>query len=435
MKNRGNRKVYFVFSRYTHLMTVAWLAGFMTFYLVLTSGCDITGSGADADPAPPGQMRELTAQEQVLVDGANHFTFDILHKIAEEIPEQSFFASPLSISMAFGMALNGADGVTYTQMRDVFGHEGLSNDEINKAFRDLIRLLTQLDPMVRIEIANSIWYRQGFDVLREFLETNEEYFDAEIAGLDFSDPGAVDIINNWISDKTNGLIDEMLEQIGRDVVMYLINAIYFRADWTIAFDPDNTRDRPFTTGAGDQIEVPLMWVRENFRFYRNDEWKVVDLEYGEEGDFSFTAFLPADSERLGDFAGSLTPQVYEAMLSQLERDTVEVFMPRFEIDFDYGSLKDDLESMGLQLPFDDHRADFSRIHPEAPLYISDVLHRAVIKVDEQGSEAAAVTVVEGSFLSVGPSHPVIRLNRPFLFFIRENSSNTILFMGKYAGDG
>ncbi len=391
--------------------------------------CDVTD--ADKNDTDTVKMRELSPQEQVLVDGSNDFTFSLLGKLADTASDESFFASPLSISMAFGMTLNGTDGETYEQMRDFFSHEGLSNEEINIAFRDLIDLLTRLDPQVRMEIANSIWYHRSFEVLEEFLQTNAEYFDAEIADLDFNDPAAVDIINNWISDKTNGLIEEMIQQIDPEVILYLINAIYFKADWTVQFDPEDTREEQFTTGTGEQIEVPMMRVRDEFGYFENDDWQVVDLPYGN-GDFSFTALLPADRDDPGAFAGSLIRQEFEAITSQIERDTVSVYMPRFEIDYKYEDIMSDLTSMGLTIPFSES-ADFARINPVEDLFISDVLHRAVIKVDEEGSEAAAVTVIEIGRESVGPVELSIRLDRPFQFFIRENSSNTILFMGKYSG--
>ncbi len=409
--------------RYHRLSLIVILFLFIT-------GCDVADADKDNKDGIP--MRELSAQEKLLVEGSNEFTFELLHKLSQTASDESFFASPLSISMAFGMALNGADGETYDQMRDFFSHDGLSNEEINTAFRDLIDLLTRLDPQARMEIANSIWYRRGFEVLEEFLQTNADYFDAEIADLDFGDPAAVDIINGWINDKTNGLIEEMIDEIGPDVVMYLINAIYFKADWTVQFDSEDTRDEKFTTGTGEQIDVPMMRVREAFGYFGNEDWQVVDLPYGD-GAFSFTAFLPADRHNLGEFAGTLTRQEFDAITSQIVEDTVNVYLPRFEIDYDYGDIMDDLQDMGLTLPFDGGIADFSRINPVEDLFISDVMHRAVIKVDEEGSEAAAVTVIEISRTSVGPVELTIRLDRPFLFFIRENNSNTILFMGKYAG--
>lgn len=398
--------------------------------VVLLTGCNVADSGPGDDMRQP--MRELSVQEKILVENANDFTFSVLERLAITTADESFFVSPLSITMAFGMALNGTDGETYDQMRDFFGNSGLSNTEINQAFRDLISLLTELDPKVRMEIANSVWYRRGFEVIQDFLDANQEFFDAEIADLDFADPSAIDIINGWISDKTNGLIDEMIDEIGPDVVMYLINAIYFKADWAIQFDPDDTRQEPFTTGTGDRVDVPMMRVKDSFGYTESSKWYVVDLPYGS-GDFSFTAFLPKENTDLSAFAGSLTREEFVSIISQIEEDTVSVYMPRFEIDFDYEDIMDELIDMGLTLPFDQNAADFSRINPDEQLFISNVMHRAVIKVDEEGSEAAAVTVIEISRTSVGPVELSIRLDRPFLFFIRENSSNSILFMGKYAG--
>lgn len=412
--------------RSTYLSVISIIA----IAVVLLTGCNLTDSGSDDDKRQ--QMRDLTAQEQILVENANDFSFSVLDRLAQTTTEESFFVSPLSITMAFGMALNGTDGETYDQMRDFFGNKGLTNTEINKAFRDLISLLTELDPKVRMEIANSVWYRRGFEVIQDFLDVNQEYFDAEIADLNFADPSAVDIINGWINDKTNGLIDKMIEEIGPDVVMYLINAIYFKADWTIQFDPEDTRDEPFTTGAGNKVTVPMMRVKDSFGYAESSNWYVVDLPYGS-GDFSFTAFLPKDHTNLSAFAGSLTKEEFVSITSQIDKDTVSVYMPRFEIDFDYEDIMDELIAMGLTLPFDPDAADFSRINAEEQLFISDVMHRAVIKVDEEGSEAAAVTVIEISRTSAGPVELSIRLDRPFLFFIRENSSNSILFMGKYAG--
>lgn len=400
----------------------------LTLALLLLSSCNVLGS----EEAPRVSMRELSAQEQVLAGASNEFAFDLLSKLGQTEPEKSFFVSPLSITMAFGMALNGTANETYEQMHGFFGQQDLTNDQINIAFRSLIDLLTQLDPKVHMEIANSVWYRKGFEVIRDFLETNAEYFHAEVADLDFSDPSAPDIINGWINDKTNGLIDEMIEAIGPDVVMYLINAIYFKADWTVSFDRELTRDEFFTTAKDDRVEVPMMRVKDEFGYYSANGMQVVDLPYGD-GHFSFTAILPALRPVPGQMPRVFSSLEFENMVAGLEKQEVTVIMPRFEIDYDYEDIMKDLIDMGLTLPFDGSKADFSRINPEEELFISDVMHRAVIKVDEEGTEAAAATVIEISRTSVGPPELIIRLDRPFLFFIRENSSNTILFMGRYTG--
>jgi serine protease inhibitor len=406
-------------------------------FVLAFAGCDVTDTGK-ADISERQLPRELSAQEKLLVEGSNDFAFRLLHKLLEKEPDDSFFASPLSISTAFAMAINGAAGETREEMIDFFGHRGMTVDEINRAFRDLILLLTTLDEQVRFDIANSVWYREGYPVLQEFLDVNKEYFDAEVRPLDFGRPDAPDIINAWINEKTEGLIEKMIDQIGPDVIMYLINAIYFNGDWTVQFNPDDTRDEPFTRGDGSKVQVPMMRVADSFRYHIDEEWTALDLWYGEAG-FSFTALLPtgaSDPGLLGQMGQELTFGRFEAIVSDLKQDTVNVYMPKFEIDYEIEEFPKDLKAMGLVKPFDGRVADFSNITREEPLVISDVMHRAVIKLDEEGTEAAAVTVIEFSRVSSGsgePSRITIRLDRPFLFFIRENTSNTVSFMGKYEG--
>lgn len=406
---------------------------FLSIPSLLLAGCDL--NRVDDSPESERELpRELSAQEKIVAEGSNTFSFDLLQMLNEKENGNSFFVSPLSISIAFGMALNGAEADTYEQMRDFFGYDGLTRDEINRAKRDLTELLTTVDPSVIMNIANSVWYREGFQVKDEFLEKNQNYYAAEVRDLDFSDPAAPDIINGWIEDKTEGLIKEMIEQIGPEVVMYLINAIYFKGDWTIQFDPEETQDAPFYLDNGETTEVPMMQAREKYRYYIDDEWTALDLWYGKAG-FSFTALMPTEDVSLHEQAGGLTKEQFTSITSQLEADTVNIFMPKFELDYTIKGFPEDLKDMGLTLPFSD-QANFTGISEGAPLQISDVLHRAVIKLDEEGSEAAAVTVIEfGITGGGGPSYKTIRLDRPFLFFIRENSTNTILFMGSYSGTG
>jgi serine protease inhibitor len=405
--------------------------------MLLVPACDVADSG---DPGMKERQlpRELSAQEKLLVEGSNDFAFRLLHKLLEKEPDDSFFASPLSISTAFAMAINGAAGQTYDQMRDFFGHRGLTRDEINRAFLQLIVLLTTLDEQVRFDIANSVWYREGYPVLQEFLDVNKEYFDAEVRPLDFDRPDAPDIINAWINEKTEGLIEEMIDQIGEDVVMYLINAIYFKGDWTVQFDPDDTRDHPFTRSDGSKTEVPMMQVADKFRYHIDDEWTALDMWYGDAG-FSFTALMPTAGPADGGLdllAHELTHARFESITSGLKSDTINVYLPKFEIDYEIEKFSLDLMDMGLTIPFTHGLADFTKITLEDPLVISEVLHRAVIKLDEEGTEAAAVTVIGGAMAVSFPGRPMritIRLDRPFLFFIRENTSNTIMFMGKFEG--
>jgi len=403
--------------------------------ILLLGGCDIFSSVDDSDREGSDinrqQLRKLSASEQIMVEGSNDFAFNLLHKLNEKEQGHSYFVSPLSISTAFSMAINGARGETFEQMRDFFGYSELNLEEINQANRELIDLLTQLDPKVVMNIANSIWYRQGVSVKPEFLDNNREYLGAEVEEMDFSDPGAPDIINAWIEESTEGMIEEMIDQIDGDVIMFLINAIYFNGDWTIQFDPEKTREEPFYLQDGSTVNVPLMRARDEFRTYRDERWTALDLWYGEAG-FSFTALLPNGDGDLTERVADLTAERFAAITDQLSEETVDIYVPRFELEYEIEDFPGDLIDMGLTLPFGSG-ADFTGI-ADLALEISDVMHKAVIELDETGSEAAAATVIEIRETSAGGDQiGVVRLDRPFLFFIRENSSNTILFMGTYTG--
>ncbi|MCC5906120.1 MAG: serpin family protein [Balneolaceae bacterium] len=408
----------------------------LSLFLILSSfflftGCDLTESDKTPDRELP---RQLSVQELMVAEASNNFSFRLLHMLREKEEGRSFFVSPLSISTAFGMALNGSETETYEQMRDFFGFDGMTREEINNAYKDLIELLTTLDPQVVMNIANSVWIREGFPVKEPFLDNNRNYFDAEVRELDFGRPDAPDIINNWIEDKTEGLIEEMIDQIGPLVVLYLINAIYFNGDWTVQFDPDETKDAPFYLADDTATDVSMMQARQQFRYFEDDTWTALDMWYGDAG-FSFTALIPTGNTPLDEVISDLSLSRFESITQNLQEDTLNVFVPKFELDYEIEQFPEELQQMGLTLPFDELKADFSGINEEEQLYISNVLHRAVIKLDEEGSEAAAVTVIEISRESSGggSAYKTIRLDRPFLFFIRENNTNTILFMGAYSG--
>ncbi len=388
-------------------------------------------------------FRELSQGESVLSGGSNDFAFRLLQVLQDKEGTDSYFFSPLSITTAFGMALLGADGETYRELRDFFELHELDRPQIKEAYRDLVDLLITLDEQVIMNIANSIWHRDDVELLEQFIEENREYLNAEVRGLDFDDPAAPDTINAWIEEKTEGLIEEMIDEIPSDMILYLINAIYFKGDWTIQFDPELTRDRTFIRPGGEEVKIPTMHAGDNFRAYQDEDWTVLDMWYGDAG-YSFTAFMPTNADTtLDDMVGggSLTPEKFGEITDNLmERDSLQVYMPKFGIDYEIEGFERDLQDMGLTIPFIDpfhplsNGADFSRITGSEELFISEVLHRAVIEVNEEGSEAAAVTVIE---MAIGTGYeppPEIRFNRPFLFFIRENTTNTILFMGSYTGD-
>ncbi|QXD14207.1 serpin family protein [Rhodocaloribacter litoris] len=394
--------------------------------LVALGGCSFLAS-EDAPPFERAELRPLTSTEQAVIEADNGFGLRLFRTLHEAEPGQNLFISPLSVSMALGMTLNGAAGETRAAMEATLGKTGLSEEAINAAYRDLIDLLTRLDPEVRLDIANSIWYRQGFNVLPGFLDLNRTYFDAEVRGLDFRDPATVRVINNWVKEKTQGKIDRIIEQVAPDHMMYLINAIYFKGAWQYAFDRNATRDAPFHNLDGTSTTVPMMTLEGTLPVYGAEGFSAVDLPYGDSL-FSMTIVLPAvGAERdVNALAASLDGATWEAWIRQLAPQKVKLLLPRFKLTYD-ASLKQALAKMGMEVAFTDD-ADFSRMTPER-VRISDVLHKTFVEVNEEGTEAAAVTGVIIEVTSM-PRTTVIEVNRPFLFFIRERHSGTILFMGK-----
>ena len=327
--------------------------------------------------------------------------------------------------MALGMTLNGANGDTYDAMKSTLELSGLTEDEINQSYKDLIDLLTNLDEEVIFNIANSIWHRENFNVEQLFLDTNKEYFDAEVQGLDFSDPAAKEVINNWVDDKTNGLIDKIIDgNIPADVVMYLINAIYFKGVWAGEFDKVDTSDESFNNSDGSTSTVPLMFQKNDFLYAVTDDYQAVDLMYGDSL-FSMTVILPNQGVDINNLVETFD---INDLSNQFYSTEIHLYLPKFELEWK-SSLNDVLKAMGMDIAFDSDRADFKRINSDGGLFIDDVLHKTFIKVDEEGIEAAAVTSVSIGVTSM-PQTTYFRVDRPFIFMIHDHHTETILFVGK-----
>ena len=400
-----------------------WLSSPATLLLLAVTGCGelFTGPGADEITELP---RALSAAEVAVINGSNRFAFDLLAQANRA--GDNLFLSPLSASMALGMTMNGAAGETWNQMRDVLGFGSLAEGEINASYESLLELLVGLDPAVETAIGNSVWTRQGFPVHSDFLDTVRESFDAEVAELDFASPSASARINEWVKAATNGRIEDIVPAgIPANVVMYLINAIYFKGSWTFQFDPDDTRTEPFHLDDGSTRTVPLMTLRREFRYQENSRFQAVDIPYGGRA-FSMTVLLPRQGVSVDTLAASLDEAEWEEITGGFGDTDVLLFLPRFRLAYER-TLNDDLAALGMVDAFD-HRADLSRLSPVGGLWISEVKQKSWVDVNEEGTEAAAATVVT----VVDSAGHVVRADRPFLFFIRERLSGTILFAGKLA---
>jgi serine protease inhibitor len=381
------------------------------------------------NPKSPVQIT-LSQQQKDLVVSNNAFGLEIFRAIASNDTESvNSFISPLSISLALAMTYNGSNGATRTEMQNTLQFPNLSQDEINGYFQKLTDELTSIDSRVNLKIANSIWYRQGFSVLPSFLQVNQDYYDANVQSLDFNNPASVNTINNWVSDKTNNRIQKVINNIDPTLVMFLINAIYFKGSWSQEFEKNGTHEQPFYLTPGSSINVPMMHQKGSFNYLTSEKFRAVEMPYGQ-GNFTMLVLLPKDGYSASDITSALTAENWDSWTSGLNKAQVEIRFPRFKFEYER-TLNDDLKSLGMIKAFSDTEADFTNINPNGGLYISFVKHNSFVEVNETGTEAAAVTTVGVGTTSAGPPQYIdFNANKPFIFAIRESTTNAILFMGK-----
>jgi len=399
--------------------------------------CLVLGLSACSSPAGPQEVehieslpRPLTDAELALAEASEAFAFDFLREVArDEDPSRNIFVSPLSASMALGMALAGAEGGTFEAMRAALRLGALDRAQIGVSYRSLIDLLSGLDPTVRLEIGNSVWHRDGFALEEAYVSEVERDFLARVQGLDFDDPGAADVINAWVREATDGLIDGIVDPpIDPLTVAFLINAIYFEGAWTLQFDPERTAHGDFRRSDGSTVSVPFMSMRdEAFPYAETPDYQAIELPYGGEA-FAMTVVLPSEAVGIDTFVESLDAEAWSGIIAGLLKRELLVELPRFTLEYEK-SLNDVLEALGMEVAFDPGAADFSRMHRDAidlQLHISRVKQKAFVDVDEEGTRAAAVTSVE---MKVTSAPLMFRADRPFLFAIRERLSGALLFTG------
>jgi len=369
----------------------------------------------------------LTPAQQARVSQENAFALHLLQQTIMRTDEPNVVLSPLSISVALGMARNGAVGETKTEMETALHLTGLEDSTINTYYKTLIEGLPVVDKNVEVAQANALWYKEGFQIKAPFLQTNADYFKTMVVALDFDSPDAVTTINDWCAEHTHNRITSIIDQIGPYVRMYLTNAVYFKGAWQRPFDPKQTVDGQFNTTATTQKAIKLMNLIDTFAYAADDKAQYIDLPYGE-GDYAMTLLLPMPGLAVDDLLDELTAESITSMLASLRLQQLSLTLPRFRTTCSF-EMKDPLSAMGMQTAFTEW-ADFSGIS-DIPLMISAVKHKTFLEVTEEGTEAAAVTAVEFTNTSL-PSYPFVVVDRPFLFLIREKESGVILFAGKVA---
>ncbi len=367
--------------------------------------------------------------DQRLVDGNTGFGLNLFRTLVEKAPEENIFISPASVSLALAMTYNGAAGDTRQAMKEALRLQGMTRQDLNKAFADLNSILLNPDPKVELAIANSLWAREEVDFHEDFLHRNRDYFGARITVLNFNDSGAADTINAWVKEQTRGKIEDIVEQpIDPLTILFLINAIYFKGEWSEQFDPSLTRNIPFYSADGSSNEHPVMFQSKEYRYLKENGFQVVSLPYGKNERVSIYIFLPEPEVAIEDFYQQLTADNWQRWMNSFTVMEGDVGLPRFKFEYET-SLKEVLEDLGMGVAFDPAAADFSGMRPTPPdLFISEVKHKTFIEVNEEGTEAAAATSVEVRVTSMPVKFNLIA-DRPFFFAIVDDKTATILFMG------
>lgn len=396
--------------------------------LLAVSSCDKNNSNQHA-----GKDLALNASEMEIVGKSNQFALHLFHESLTNLPEnENALVSPLSIQAALAMTWQGTKGQTHEAIAEAIGLHGVDTDLINSYFKKLINDLPALDPKTRLDIANSIWYRQGFDVIPAFLDVNRSFYQAEVHALDFDDPAAADRINQWVKTNTNNKIEKIVNQLDRDLVMLLVNAVYFKGSWAQEFEESDTYSDEFRYGAEHAQVTQARYMKADFTYpyISTSEFEAVELPYGD-NKYSMLVIKPRDGVRPAELIQTLSNEA--AWTTRLDTEAMTsrkmiLSLPKFK--FSYANkLNDELTNLGMGIAFTP-AADMTGINAGGQLMISEVNHKTFIEVNEEGTEAAAVTSVGVVLTSAGPQPLQLKLDRPFLFAIREKSSGLIIFMGQ-----
>jgi len=370
--------------------------------------------------------KQLQTIPTTFSDQSSEFAFDFLKKHnSEEKADKNYFVSPLSLHVALGMLLNGADGKTKEEIQKGLR---LSSDLTanNNIYKSLIESLPNSDPKVTNTIANSVWYRNSFTVEKSFLDVLKTSFNATVSAEDFNNTATVGKINTWASDNTNGKIKKVIEQIDPSQVMFLMNALYFKGDWKIPFKVENTRDENFVGTIGTKA-VKMMNMLENVKYAKRTDYQALELAYGE-GNYVMTILLPNEKTPVSKVINTMSGTEWKSLNTAFSEQKVIVGLPKFTLEYET-NLNKVLENMGMPTMFSD-AADLSKISaPAGKIKVGFVKQNTFVAIDEKGTEAAAVTTIDIKLTSA-PILPEFICNRPFAFFISEKQSNTILFVGK-----
>ena len=369
--------------------------------------------------------QEVSPETERIVNAYNEFGFRVFKQLTLPAAQANVFIAPSSIAVALTIAYNGAAGETKKAMAKTMALLGIPDKDVNSANLELRRLFGKLEPKTELLSSNALWLRKGVEFRKEFLSLSRKFFDAEIAPLT-----TAKAINDWVARKTKGKIAHLVDRIDPLIVLVITNAVYFKGLWQKQFDKRLTKPEDFHLPTGRKIKVPMMSQSGKFLYLRGEGFQAVCLPYGETGRLRFYLFLPDKGKSLADFLRTLNRENWERWIAGFKTMDGDVKMPRFKVEYGTVSLKEPLSTMNMAIAFDRKRADFSGICSGIRVWIDDVLHKAFVEVNEEGTEAAAATAVPMPGLALPPKERFnLIADHPFFFAIRDSLTGLVLFMG------
>lgn len=389
-----------------------------------TSAFAESGLPRSESPIP----KSMSYPDIKLITANTKFGLKLFSEVLKNDSGKNIFISPSSVAIALAMTYNGASGSTKRAMAKALEFKELNLEQINSSNAVLKKLLENPDPKVQLTIANSLWANKEISFNPDFLQRNRDFYTARVANLNFTDISSPAIINDWVSEKTRGKINKIIEKIEPSQMLFLINAIYFKGSWTNEFDKQQTAEYPFYLSSGQQKQHLMMSQSGDYRYYENQQFQAVSLPYGKDGKISFYIFLPKQNSSLESFYQNLNAENWENWMTQFSKQQGFIRLPRFKMDYDI-TLNDALTAIGMGEAFS-NQANFSAMGKD--LKISEVKHKTFVEVNEEGTEAAAATSVVMMPLSAQlPAKEPFRMivERPFFCAIRDNQTGSILFMG------
>ncbi|MGC1205456.1 MAG: serpin family protein [Flavobacteriaceae bacterium] len=385
----------------------------------------MTFQSCSTEEDTPLKAFDTIAKGQQIVTSNNDFAFSLFKEIAQNETENNFMISPVSASLALSMIYNGSAGDTQQAFTNVFNYGNTTLEETNIVNQNIIDNLTYASSGTTFEIANSLWVKNSFPINETFLEANKTYYFAEVQNKDFSDPKTLETINNWVSNKTNGKIPKILNEISSNAVLYAINALYFKSDWKYHFKPEDTKKLPFQLDNSTVKQADMMTMEQNLKYFSNTVFSSVLLPYKNDK-YTMTLLLPNPDKKVNDIIAIMDIENWTNWQNKHSDKNIKITLPKFTFSYEK-TFNTALINLGLGIAFTEN-ANFSGLS-DIDTQISFVLQKTFIDVNEKGTEAAAVTVGAIETTSSGGLQKFL-LDRPFLFTVTEKETGSICFIGK-----